>query len=253
MTVQISKDIEPSRGSAYRSALGRTRSSGFTLTELLVVVLIIAVLAATVFTVTRKVMAKAHQAGCVAVMRQVGIATAGYIQDNNDRMPAPIVVNGQVPHYTNRSDTALSGKTLFSQLASYLGLEEQSERTGLPDSLVCPAFRHRFPGWNANGQGNLGGNLGTPGGNGRVFYMNQDLVMAGNRVFGPQDDRQAANQPDAMRYSVVSQGTARTPVSKIVMLMDFEPIMHGESRNFLFLDFHVETLPNTYTLNHRPQ
>jgi prepilin-type N-terminal cleavage/methylation domain-containing protein/prepilin-type processing-associated H-X9-DG protein len=252
MTVQASKDIEPSRGAAHRSALGSPPSSGFTLTELLVVILIIVVLAATVFTVTRKVMAKARQAGCVAVMRQVGIATGASIQDNNDRMPAPIAVNGQIPNYAARSATALSGKTLFSQLAPYLGLEEPSRPTGLPDSLVCPAFRQRFPGWNANGQGNLGGNLGTPGGNGRVFYMNQDLVMAGKRVFGPQDDSQAADQPDAMKYSVVSQGTAKTPVSKIVMLMDFEQIMHGDSRNFLFLDFHVESLPNTYPLTHRP-
>lgn len=133
------------------------------------VILIIVVLAETVFTVTRKVMAKAHQAGCVAVMRQVGVATAASIQDNNDRMPAPIVVNGQVPHYTNRNDAALSGKTLFSQLAPYLGLEEKSEITGLPDSLVCPAFRKRFPGWNANGEVTKGDSLGAPGGNGRVF------------------------------------------------------------------------------------
>jgi prepilin-type N-terminal cleavage/methylation domain-containing protein/prepilin-type processing-associated H-X9-DG protein len=252
MTVQKSKDIEPSCGAAYRSVIGSTRSSGFTLIELLVVILIIVVLAAITFTITRHVIAKAHQVGCVGVMRQVGIATAGYIQDNNDRMPAPIAVNGQIPNYAVRSATTLSGKTLFSQLAPYLGLEEPSRPTGLPDSLVCPAFRHRFPGWNANGQGNQGGNLGTPGGNGRVFYMNQDLVMAGKRVFGPQDDDQAAIQPDAMKYSVVSQGTARTPLSKIVMLMDFESIMHGDSRNFLFLDFHVESLPNTYPLTHRP-
>lgn len=253
MTVQTSKDIEPSCGAAYRSVIGRTRSSGFTLIELLVCILIVAVLAAIIFIITRQLSTKAHQVGCMGVMRQLGIATAAYIQDNNDRMPAPIVVNGQVPNYTNRSDTTLNGKNLFSQLAPYLGLEEQSEPTGLPDSLCCPAFCHRFPGWNANGQGNLGGNLGTPGGNGRVFFMNQDLVIAGQRVFGPQNDSQAANQPDAMKYTVVSQGTARTPASKIVMLMDFEPTMHGDSRNYLFLDFHVESRPNTYRLDPRPQ
>jgi prepilin-type N-terminal cleavage/methylation domain-containing protein/prepilin-type processing-associated H-X9-DG protein len=252
MIVKTSTCLELSRGSAYRSAPGKARTSGFTLTELLVVILIIAVLAATVFTVTRKVMAKAHQAGCVAVMRQVGIATGAYIQDNNDRMPGPIGANGQLPQYSGRSDTTLSGKTLFSQLGSYLGLEEKSELTGLPDSLVCPAFRKRFPGWNANGQGDLGGNLGTPGGSGRVFFMNQDLVLSGKRVFGPQNDSQAANQPDTMKYSVASQGAPITPVSKIVMLMDFEPIMHGISRNYLFLDFHVETLPNTYPADARP-
>ena len=252
MTESASINTVIPRGSAYRSALGRTRSSGFTLIELLVVIVIIAVLAAITFTITKKVMAKAHQVGCVAVMRQVGIATAAYISDNNDRMPGPIVVNGQLPYHTGRSDTTASGKTLFSQLGLYLGLEDKSELTGLPDSLVCPAFRHRFPGWNANGHGTLGGNLGTPGGSGRVFFMNQDLVLFGKRVFGPQDDSQSANQPDTMRYSVVASGTPRTPASKIVMLMDFEPTMHGVSRNYLFLDFHVETLPNKYKLDSSP-
>ncbi len=237
----------------HRSFLGRTRLSGFTLVELLVVILIIVVLAATTFSVTRRVIAKAHQAGCVAVMRQVGIATGAYISDNNDRMPGPIGANGQLPYHTGRSDATPSGKTLFSQLGAYLGLEDKSELTGLPDSLVCPAFRHRFPGWNANGKGTLGGNLGTPGGSGRVFFMNQDLVMSGKRVFGPQDDSQAANQPDTMRYSVVAAGAPKTPVSKIVMLMDFEPTMHGDSRNFLFLDFHVESLSNQYKLDSSPK
>jgi prepilin-type N-terminal cleavage/methylation domain-containing protein/prepilin-type processing-associated H-X9-DG protein len=256
MTVKPSRSIEHSRGSASRSTLGKARSSGFTLTELLVVILIIVVLAATAFTMAKNVMAKAQQAGCVAVMRQVGIATAAYITDNNDRMPGPIAINGHLPYHTGRSDTTPSGKTLFSQLGPYLGLPDNSELTGLPDSLVCPAFRKRFPGWNANGQGTLGGNLGTPkptpGGSGRVLFMNQDLVLSGNRLFGPQGESDALKKPDTMTYSVVASGTPRTPISKIVMLMDFEPTMHGESRNYLFLDFHVETLPNSYKLDARP-
>jgi prepilin-type N-terminal cleavage/methylation domain-containing protein/prepilin-type processing-associated H-X9-DG protein len=238
---------KPPERPANRTTCGHA-GSGFTLMELLVVIAIIAVLAVVAFTATVKVMASARQSGCVASMRQVGIATAAFINDNNGRMPGPIQANGQLPNYTNRNS-----KTLFSQLAPYLGLEEKSAPTGLPDSLVCPAFRHRFPGWNANGQGNLGGNLGTPGGSGRVFQMNQDLVLQGKRVFGPQTDQQAANQPDTMKYSVVSDGAPRTPVGNIVMLMDFEPLMHGNKRNYLFLDFHVETLPNTHPLGPRPE
>jgi prepilin-type N-terminal cleavage/methylation domain-containing protein/prepilin-type processing-associated H-X9-DG protein len=235
----------PHQRSARRTACGRSVSSGFTLTELLVVILIIAVLAVVVFTLTNQVLAKARQAGCVSAMHQVGIASAAFIVDNNDRMPGPIQANGQLPNYTNRN-----GRALFSQLATYLGLEEKNQPTGLPDSLVCPAFRQRFSGWNANGQGNLGGSLGTPGGSGRVFYMNQDLVLRGKRVFGPQEP-QAANQT-TMNYSVVADGAPNTPVGRIVMLMDFEPIMHGKSRNYLFLDFHVETLRNTRGANARP-
>jgi prepilin-type processing-associated H-X9-DG protein len=82
--------------------------------------------------------------------------------------------------------------------------------------------------------------------------MNQDLVLSGNRLFGPQGESDALKKPDTMTYSVVASGTPRTPISKIVMLMDFEPTMHGESRNYLFLDFHVETLPNSYKLDARP-
>lgn len=245
MIIKTSINTALPRGSAYRSALG------FTLTELLVVILIIVVLAATTFSVTKRVMAKAHQAGCVAVMRQVGIATGAYITDHNDRMPGPLKLNGQLPNYTNKSDITLDA-TLFSHIGPYLGLEEKEVPTGLPDSLVCPAFRQRFPGWNADGTGKGGGNLGTPGGNGRVFTMNQDLVLSGNRVFGPQGESDALKKTDTMTYTVVAAGTPRTPVSKIVMLMDFEPTIHGESRNYLFLDFHVETRPNSYTLNARP-
>jgi prepilin-type N-terminal cleavage/methylation domain-containing protein len=246
--MKTSVSIESSTRALSLPALRRTRSSGFTLMELLVAIAIIAVLAVTTVTVTRQVMTKARQSGCVGVMRQVGIATAAYIQDNNDSMPGPIQANGQLPNYSNKSNP-----TLFSQLAPYLGLQEKSQPSGLPDALVCPAFRHRFSGWNANGRGTLGGNLGTPGGSGRIFHLNQDLVLSGKRVFGPQDSNQAANQPDTMKHAVVSQGTARTPVSKIVMLMDFEPTIHGKSRNYLFLDYHVESLPNTFSLNARPE
>lgn len=82
--------------------------------------------------------------------------------------------------------------------------------------------------------------------------MNQDLRLSGNRVFGPQSEQDALKKSDTMTYSVVAAGAPKTPVSKIVMLMDFEPTMHGESRNYLFLDFHVETLPNSYKLDASP-
>jgi prepilin-type N-terminal cleavage/methylation domain-containing protein/prepilin-type processing-associated H-X9-DG protein len=247
--VKTSPNLEIPRASACRSARERTRSAGLTLVELLVVIAIVAVLTVVVFTATVRVMASARQAAGVSIMQQLGVATAAFIQDNNNQMPGPISANGQLPNYTNRS-----AGTLFSQLSPYLGLEEKSQPTGLPDSLVCPAFRHRFPGWNANGRGNLGGNLGTPGGNGRVYFMNQDLVLKGKRVFGPQNDQQAQNQPNTMKYTVVSDGAPRTPIGKIVMLRDFEESIHGNNkRNFLFLDFHVEVLPSTHPLDPRPQ
>ena len=95
--------------------------------------------------------------------------------------------------------------------------------------------------------------MGTPGGSGRVYTMNQDLMLQGKRVFGPQNDQQAENQPDTMRHLSVSAGAPKTPVGNIVMLRDFEALMHGKTRNYLFLDFHVESLPNTHPMDARPK
>jgi prepilin-type N-terminal cleavage/methylation domain-containing protein/prepilin-type processing-associated H-X9-DG protein len=240
--------LKPLKAFRFGKACRHSGSAGFTLSELLVALLIIAVLAVITISITVRVLSSARQAGGVAVMRQVGIATAAFIADNNDRIPGPIAANGQLPNYSVKSS-----RTLFSQLIPYIGLEEKSRITGLPDSLVCPAFRHRFPGWNANGQGNLGGNLGTPGGNGRVYYMNQDLMLKGKRVFGPQTDQQAADQPDTMRYSAVSDGAPATPIGKIVMLTDFEERIHGNTRNYLFMDFHVESLPGSHPVEAWPK
>ena len=193
MIVKISKNIELSRGSAYRSALGRTRWSGFTLTELLVVIADHRRAGRdSRLPITGQVHGDRAPGGlrgrdAAGGHRHRGVSS----RDNNDRMPGPIAANGQLPNHTGRSDTTPSGKTLFSQLGPHLGLEEKSEPTGLPDSLVCPAFSvKRFPGWNANGQWHPRGQSGNSGRQRKgVISLNQDLVLQGKRVFGPQDDQ----------------------------------------------------------------
>jgi len=72
------------------------RRNGFTLMELLIVVVIIAILAAMLLPVLSKAREKARQSVCINNLRQIGLAFYLYIQDNNEYFPCasdPVNVN----------------------------------------------------------------------------------------------------------------------------------------------------------------
>ncbi|HEY3414932.1 MAG TPA: prepilin-type N-terminal cleavage/methylation domain-containing protein [Armatimonadota bacterium] len=64
----------------------RTHRVAFTLIELLVVIAIIAILAAILFPVFAKARAQAKAATCLSNLRQIGVATLTYAQDNDGLM-----------------------------------------------------------------------------------------------------------------------------------------------------------------------
>jgi prepilin-type N-terminal cleavage/methylation domain-containing protein/prepilin-type processing-associated H-X9-DG protein len=67
----------------------RSRSRGFTLVELLVVMAIIAVLAALILTALSRAKQRAGAAACTSNLRQLGIAFMLYCENNNDAFPGP--------------------------------------------------------------------------------------------------------------------------------------------------------------------
>ena len=74
-------------GSCQPGKTGRQRS-GFTLIELLVVITIIAILASMTMVATKLVMSSARKLTCQANLRQLGLASMGYANDWEGRIPA---------------------------------------------------------------------------------------------------------------------------------------------------------------------
>ena len=74
-------------GQPLRPAAGQGTAGGFTLTELLVVMAIIAILTALLMPSIARAKAKAHQISCLNQMRQLTLAATMYAGDYNGELP----------------------------------------------------------------------------------------------------------------------------------------------------------------------
>ena len=113
----------------------RDGSGGFTLVELLVVIVVIAILAALIFPVAGIVRRKGQQTASMNNLRQWGAALAASLSDNNNFMPWP----GQP---VTRSD----GDAWYNRLPAYVGAQPfsamkagQFPRAGQKSVWINPA------------------------------------------------------------------------------------------------------------------
>ena len=100
---------------------------GFSLTEILIVIAIIAILAAILFPVFHSAREKGRQAKCMSNMHQLGTAFELYSSDYNEMLPAPGGLVGDYNYWDQSGDG---------------GLNAYVRQSGVDSIWCCPNLKH---------------------------------------------------------------------------------------------------------------
>lgn len=201
------------------SPTSRRARGAFTLIELLVVIAIIAILAALLLPTVSRSKAKAYNEVCVSNLRQLGIATRVYADDNQERLPNAELLP------TQPVDPQKPLQRICDILATYAG-RSGGTNTNSVTVFKCPSDRRsRFAA------------------EGSSYEWNIDLN--GRRIDETRIDHaflllERGNPAAGITNFVVSYPPEKTP-----LLLDYDnvhPRPPKSPKNVVFMDGHVAPL-----------
>lgn len=209
----------PASGScagACHSAVLRRAAHAFTLIELLVVIAIVAILAGLLLPALGRGKSQATNAACVNNLRQLGVATRLYAEDNQERLPSAEILP------TQPIDPQKPLGRICDILASYIG---RSAGTNTNSALVFKCLADRKGRFAAQGSS---------------YEWNADLN--GRRIDETRTDSAFLLLERGNPAGGVTNFFQTFPPAKTPLLLDYEefhPRPPTSGKNVVFVDGHV--------------
>jgi prepilin-type N-terminal cleavage/methylation domain-containing protein/prepilin-type processing-associated H-X9-DG protein len=205
----------------FRAQFAQALRHAFTLIELLVVCAIISVLASLVLSSVNRAKARAHNTVCVNQLRQLGVATRLYAEDNDNRLPSAEILP------TEPIDTNKPLARICDVLSTYVG---KASGTNGATVFKCPKDT-----------------LGLFAAEGSSYEWNAELN--GHRI------DETRSKAIGIRRIIVQNGdilentdtnmVLRFPPDTTPLLLDYEdfhPRPPKSGKNVVFMDGHVAAL-----------
>lgn len=205
----------------------RRGERGFTLIELLVVIALIAILAALLLPALGRTKARAKSIQCLNNLKQLGLATWMYSNDNDDRLPASSHMGG-------------GNVSWVASLLPYLSYKFTATSIGAATNIyLCPVEKigsSRIYSYAAN---DFLLNYATSPGNPTPIARQTQVPSPSDTIWMTESSENLINEDHFHFAGRLVDGEGYTPN---IFLSQVIAQRHSGSANYLFLDSHVQLI-----------